>query len=67
MSIDIAAAVLDAKIQIAVAGGLIIGVMVAVKAVDWIQAVIANRTIAREAAYEAQMDNEWRWGGTDEY
>lgn len=67
MAIDIAAAVLDAKVQIALAGGLIVGVMMAVKAIDWIQAVILNRSAAREAAYEAQMDNEWRYGGTDEY
>lgn len=55
MSVDIGSAVMEAKVAVAAAGGLIIGVICAIKAIDWLKLVIIER--------EASREYEDRYGG----
>jgi len=48
MALDISVATASAQTAVGVAGALIIGVMVAIKAIDWIKCVIIERQASRE-------------------
>lgn len=50
MAIDASAVqdLIDAKVAVAVAGGLVVGVIVAVRAIDWLRLVLIEREASRE-------------------